>query len=519
MSLETCPRSLSALPRQVWSEMLFPGAAPAAHGWRWSALLLFLLLPACLLYPCMSFYLFEPDEGRYAEIPREMLARGEWIVPYLHGQAYLDKPPLLYWLIMGSYRLFGIHDWAARLVPALALHACVLLTYLLGRRSIGERPAFWGALALSLAPGFMSMGRLLLMDGVLTALVLLAIQSAFEAIRTDSFARRWWIIAALASGVGILAKGPIALILVGAPVWLHCRLTGKKNGPRLRAWTALVGIALTVALPWYAAVCIRAPEFAHHFLWEHNVVRFLTPFDHQRPVWFYGPVLLLGLFPATLLLVPFARFLLSAEPEMIRQRSSELGFLLLAGGWCVFFFSLSGCKLPTYILPAFPPLCLALGCFVASRRWADRLVTRLFAGGAFFLLLAGHYVLVPWYARYHSPMNRPEQVEAYCSDRAVPVVCYPRSVDSAAFYLRRDDFRSYRSKETPALVAFLREHRRVAVLFSHRHSLAQLIQVLPPELEVTQSSPLGLCAMAVVEQKGSTDRMARLIDARATAAE
>jgi hypothetical protein len=225
------------------------------------------------------------------------------------------------------------------------------------------------------------------------------------------------------------------------------------------------------------------------------------------------------LFPASLLLVPFLRFLLAEDADVIRQRSSELGFLLLAGTWCVFFFSLSGCKLPTYILPAFPPLCLALGSYVAASRWAGRALTRLFAGGAFFLLIVGHYVLVPWYARYHSPMNRPEQVEACCRDRTIPVVCYPRSVDSAAFYLRRDDFRSYRSKETPALVAFLREHRRVVVLFSHRHSLAQLTQVLPPELEVVQSSPLGLCAMAVVEQKRSADRLARLRDGRAAAAE
>jgi hypothetical protein len=98
-------------------------------------------------------------------------------------------------------------------------------------------------------------------------------------------------------------------------------------------------------------------------------------------------------------------------------------------------------------------------------------------------------------------MNRPQEVLAWCGERTTPVVCYPRSVDSVAFYLRRDDFRSYRSKETPSLVAFLRAQTRVAVLFSHRHSLAQLIQVLPPELAVVKSGSLGLCAMAVVEHR------------------
>jgi 4-amino-4-deoxy-L-arabinose transferase-like glycosyltransferase len=464
-------------------------------------LLLLLILPACLLYPCLSFALFEPDEGRYAEIPREMLMRGEWVVPYLHGEPYLDKPPLLYWLVMGAYRLLGVHDWAARLIPALAVHAGVLLTYLLGRRTVGERAAFWSALALALAPGFLSMGRLLIMDGILATLVLLALLAAFEAVRAERLRWGWWTIAALACGLGVLTKGPVALVLVLPPLWLQRKLTSKGIRPGLAGWAGFAALVLAVILPWYVAVCARTPDFARHFLWEHNVVRFLMPFDHQRPIWFYGPVLLVGLLPASLLLIPFGRFLLSQHPESTRARSRELGFWLLAGGWCLLFFSLSGCKLPTYILPAFPPLCLALGGYVAASHWPTRRVTWGFAGMAYLLLGIGHYALVPAYATYHSPMNRPNEVLAACDDRAIPVVCYPRSVDSVAFYLGRDDFRSYRSKETPSLLDFLRRHHRVAVLFSHRHSLAQLVQVLPPELIVVQSHPLGLCAMAVVQRK------------------
>ena len=124
-----------------------------------------------------------------------------------------------------------------------------------------------------------------------------------------------------------------------------------------------------MTLPWYAALCLRMPAFAATFFWEHNVQRFLTPFAHERGVWFYGPVLLLGLLPGTLLLVPFLRFLFSADEATARRRPAELGFLLLAGGWCVLFFTLSACKLPTYILPAFPPLALALGWFLTHSRW------------------------------------------------------------------------------------------------------------------------------------------------------
>src|SRR5205823_913135 len=194
---------LSCLPL-VWSCVLFPGSTRDHTACRRPALLLLLLLPGLLLYPCMSFYLFEPDEGRYAEIPREMLQRGEWVVPYLQGEPYFDKPPLLYWLVMLSYRFLGVHDWAARLVPALAVHLSILATYLLARRSLGERAAFRGALVLTLTPGLLGVGRLLTMDGLLTLWVTLGLLCAFEAVRTPALRRSWWLASALACCLGLL---------------------------------------------------------------------------------------------------------------------------------------------------------------------------------------------------------------------------------------------------------------------------------------------------------------------------
>src|SRR5262245_47151672 len=191
------PRSVLAWLPYVWSHVLFPGRPPAAPAPR-GALLLLLLLPCALLYPCLAFHLFEPDEGRYAEIPREMLARGEWVVPVLQGEPYLDKPPLFYWLVMASYQAFGVHEWSARLVPALAVHGCILLTYLLGRRLVGGRAAFWGALLLAVAPGFVGVGRLLVLDGLLALFVWLAALAAFEALRGERLRRGWWLLAAAA---------------------------------------------------------------------------------------------------------------------------------------------------------------------------------------------------------------------------------------------------------------------------------------------------------------------------------
>lgn len=507
----TNPLNLPACLRFIWSRFFFPGTSDAATSFSRRAILLFAILPAILLYPCLSFHLFEPDEGRYAEIPREMLARGEWIVPYLQGEPYLDKPPLLYWLVMASFRVFGVYDWSARLIPALAIHASIMVTYLLGRRSLGERASFWGALALCLAPGFISMGRLLVLDGLLTLWVTLGLFCAYEAVRGRQLRWSWWLASAGACGLGVLTKGPVAVLLLIPPIltfrWLseNCCRTGWKP------WLLFAGIVFGISAPWYAAVCIRMPTFIRHFLWEHNVVRFLSPFDHQEPIWFYGPIVLAGLMPATLLLVPLARFLLTSDAVAVRRRCPELGFMLLAGGWCLLFFSLSGCKLPTYIMPALPPFALVFGYYFAGSSWQIKRWPRVVALGWFALLCGGHYVAMPWYARFHSPMSRPEVMAGYCGDRNTPVVCFPRNCDSVAFYLGRDDLRNYRSKQISVLLPYLQRQPRTVVIFTHRHSPASLKHALPPEMHLTKLTPISkswgnafrteFCYMGIVERR------------------
>jgi 4-amino-4-deoxy-L-arabinose transferase-like glycosyltransferase len=516
----------------LWSRVLFPGPRESASGpWRASALLTVLLLPAALLYPRLDFHLLEPDESRYAEIPREMLATGDWVVPHLQGEPYLDKPPLLYWLTAASYRAFGVSAGSARLVSALALHGCVLLVYLLGRRILGEAAAFQGALTLSMAPGFVGMGRLLLIDGLLTFWTTLALFAAFEAVRGERLRPGWWLLAAMACGLGVLTKGPVALLLLAPPLWLYWRLSTRAFPLGIDAVMAFVAVVAVVALPWYVAVCLRTPNFVRHFLWEHNLMRFLAPFDHQRGVWFYGPVLLLGLLPGTLLIVPFFRFLLTADPATTRHRTDAFGFILLAGGWCVFFFTLSGCKLPTYVLPAFPFLALALGRFLAHGPWRQSRLPVAAAGVTFFLLAGAHHLVLPWYAEYRSPMGRPDEVVRLCADPGVPVVCYPRNCDSVAFYLGRDDLRNYRSKEIEELRTLVRQQPRTVILCTHRHSLRGLRELLPPEVCVVDTvhlgltdipgvpervmkvlgvlmgeTALGLCDVAVVEPRSTAER-------------
>jgi hypothetical protein len=211
--------------------------------------------------------------------------------------------------------------------------------------------------------------------------------------------------------------------------------------------------------------------------------------------------------------------LLGSREADQQSRTPELGFLLLAGGWCVFFFSLSGSKLPTYILPAFPPLALSLGVFLTARSWDRTRPVKIVTCGTALLLAVGHHAILPWYAQQRAPMGRPEQVYQICADRNDEVVCYPRNCDSVAFYLGRDDLRSFRSKKTLELVDDLRKRPRTIVLCTHRHTLTGLKQALPRDLHIVREThfgvddgnldkvrgmmgetALGLCDIAVVER-------------------
>lgn len=515
------PRTPVGWLPHLWRTVLFPATCSAEDARRpLVPLLLVFLLPAILLYPCRSFHLLEPDESRYAQIPREMLARGEWVVPTLQGQPYLDKPPLFYWLVVLSYRAFGVSPESARLIPAVCVHLTILAVYFLGRRSVGGRAAAWAAVLLSVAPAFIGVARLLLLDGLLTLCVTVSVLCGFEAVRTGRLKLGWWVASALASGLGFLTKGPISEVLLFPPLFAFGFLSG--GTARVRWWWVMLfaGVVLGVNLPWYAAMYVREPQFLGHFFWEHNVMRFLQPFDHLQPVWYYAPILAAGLLPGTVLFVPYLRALLFGGAGAARSPAG--GFWLLAGGWCVLFFSLSGSKLPTYVLPAFPFLCLALGDFVARTNWGDRTLTRSLVGATSAVMLVLHYVGVPWYARERSPVGRPELVERFVADPAAVVVTYPRNCDSVAYFTGRADFDTVRSKDVNQLIVDMHHRPRTVVLFSHRHAFDAFRHALPESLAVKDAvslrrktgqlslleklvgdTPWGLADIAVIEPAGT----------------
>jgi dolichol-phosphate mannosyltransferase len=306
-------------------------------------------------------HLIPSDEGRYAEISREMVVSGDWVVPTLHNQPYLDKPPLMYWLVGGALKLFGTQVWVARLIPALATFLTIFVTFAFGRRIIGTRAAFLGAFALALMGGVVFCGRALLLDSVLTLFVVLALFTGYEAGRGPRLSWNWWLASGFFCALGILVKGPIAFILVAPPVFACGCLDRRRARPGLRHWAAYLAILTAMVAPWFVAVLFRCPQFAYYFLVEHHLFRFFGSDFHSNPVWYYIPVLFFGCMPWSLLLVPMAGFLFERRAEARSLRTEGMGYLLLWALWCLFFFSLSRGKLPPYILPAIPALALLVG--------------------------------------------------------------------------------------------------------------------------------------------------------------
>ena len=308
--------------------------------------------------------LLNPDEGRHAEIAREMLASGHYVTPYLHGQPYGDKPVLFHWMVAASLACFGANAAAARLPSVLA----ALLVVALVARGLGdprERGASRvAALLLATTPAFVALGRFVIIDMTLAATLTVALLGL----------GRWWLaphprvgspwIFYAALGVGCLAKGPVALVLgfgVAAAFWIVDRERPSLGELRPLAGTALV---LAVAAPWYLAAWFDRPEYVTGFLGDHNIGRFLGAggFTHREPWYYYLIAVPLALLPWS---VGLPRAVVDAARSASGDRQSR--FLLCWIGVVVAFFSLSTTKLLTYALPAFPAFALLVGRSVAPR--------------------------------------------------------------------------------------------------------------------------------------------------------
>lgn len=318
-------------------------------------LILLALTAALLLFRLGRLPLLGPDEPRYARVAVEMARSGDFVTPTLQGQPWLEKPALYYWLAAGAFRTLGESEMAARLPSALAMLLLVGVTALVGARLYSGRAGLHAGFVLATSLLAFAYGHAASMDMLLAATVTAGV--GLVALRVLGIAGRLAVpVAGVFLGLATLAKGPIGFLLPGLVVVGF--LLATRDWPLLRPLLSPWGLLLflLVAGPWYLAVYrAQGQAFIDVFFLDHNLARFTsTVHHHPGSIVYYLPVLLIGLFPWSGLLLPALGGL---RP---RQSRTDL-FLLLWALLPLVFFSLAGSKLPGYILPCLPPLAILMG--------------------------------------------------------------------------------------------------------------------------------------------------------------
>jgi 4-amino-4-deoxy-L-arabinose transferase-like glycosyltransferase len=370
------------------------------------AVALFFLSVAVVYYTGLgTLPLLEPDEGRYAEIPREMLVRGDFVTPHLNGVVYLEKPPLFYWGNAASFALFGESEFSARLFTATASIAGVLLTYWMGAVLAGPRTGLFSAMVLSTSLYHYIVGRINTLDMTLGVTMILAIFPAFLYLSGKRQSRGFLFLSYAGAALAFLAKGMIGFVFPAAILvfWMVLSRRHREIGKAI----SLPGLALflAIALPWVLLVQRANPEFLWFFFVREHFLRFTTKMHHHsEPFWFFVPIVIGGLLPW----LAFARRAVRAAWDARESYlpAEERRFLLCWVLFILLFFSFSGSKLVTYATPLFPPLAVLFG--RALDLWADREdgSVRCRFPLALGAILSAGIVLFPPFTRYPIELGR-----------------------------------------------------------------------------------------------------------------
>lgn len=395
------------------------------------------------VFKLWSFGLLDVDEPRYAEAAREMIESNNWITPYFNYVVRFDKPVLFYWLIAFSYKIFGVTEFAARLPSALMALSVVIFMFFFGRKHRSAEFGFISALITCTSIEFLALARMSITDMTLSAFISLMLMSGFTAIHSEGKEKAgWWYAFYIFMALGMLTKGPVApglAVIVFTPYLL---LTGKFR-ETFKTCKLITGslLFLAIALPWYILVIMENGQpYIDQFFLNDNLKRFTsTVSGHKGPVWFFFAVIAVGFLPwSTFLPYALLRYLKpiinsykeKAEPtkcsiedkkcssipgscpfialfNMIinpvarkyKEAPKEQHLILFSLIWFLvifIFFTASGTKLLTYILPLFPALGLIMGYlwtdYIEEKDQVSQTYMLISCGILVLLALAGSYI-------------------------------------------------------------------------------------------------------------------------------
>lgn len=345
----------------------------------------------CILSPPS---LMDDVDAVQAQIARNMLSSGDWVTARLDGVPYLEKPPLLYWTVAGSYKIFGAHDWSARIPIALSAIALCLITAGFGLWAFGRRAGFYAGLCMSTCIGLFLFTRILLPDAMLTAAIALSLWAMLRVLEEEEpHPRLWAAIGAASLAVGLLLKSLIGVVFPLGAALIYLLITRElfvaRTWRRLRPFSGLL-IVLLIAAPWHILATIRNPPYFsftmksipgqyHGFFWfffiNEQLLRFLNlryPRDYDTvPRLYFWLFNLIWLFPWSVYLP--ASFKLSYRPTDRAGRTRLLALCWI--GFVMVFFTFSTTQ-EYYSMPIYPAMALILGSAIALENKAVRIGTR-----------------------------------------------------------------------------------------------------------------------------------------------
>lgn len=327
-------------------------------------LLLFAIIIAFYLYGLGKLPLLGPDEPRYAEVAREMFLSGDLITPILGGHTWFEKPALLYWMIAGAFKVFGVSEWSARVGPALCGVLTLVAVWCIGRE-IDRQSAgfsFWSVVVTASCLGLIVFSRAASFDVVITMTITWSL--AFFLLHELPATKRKQLLLAgcyVFVGLSLLAKGLVGIVIPFGVVGLYYLL--RRTWPRRSVLLSLVWgvpLALAVSTIWYGPVIARHGwTFIDEFFIQHHFARYVSnKYHHPQPIYFYPVIILMLALPWTvhfvIALVKARRWEWRGDDSVSIVRVFALAWLLLP----IIFFSFSGSKLPGYVLPALPAVAL-----------------------------------------------------------------------------------------------------------------------------------------------------------------
>jgi 4-amino-4-deoxy-L-arabinose transferase-like glycosyltransferase len=347
----------------------------------WFTDILLLILGIGIFYGLWlgSHPLLVQDEARYSEVAREMIALHDYITPHLNGTVLMDKPVLFYWLQVSAFKLFGLNEWAARLWPALlGLLGCVF-TYIAARNLYDRRSGLLAAIILATSPLYFCMSHYANLDievavFISTALLVFAvtIKKYLVDYTGDQPVAPTIYIAYIFVALAFLAKGLIGFVLPALIIGVWVLMANQwRLLLKMRLITGLL-LAFIIAAPWYWLMQKNNPDFFNYFFYNQQFTRYLSKdFNNAHPVWFYVPVIIIGLLPWIAYLP--STFIKNIRTAWRDKQTHAVELFLILWPLLIFvFFTLPHSKTIGYITPILPPLAILLGHYISLQwqRWA-----------------------------------------------------------------------------------------------------------------------------------------------------